>query len=345
MDITANFGDILFRGPVNVSARARASASDLFLLASASGSIHAGEGNISLVDPLTFRANAQALGTEDAVAEAISNIQLVANGDITLPGATSRAIANAPVSDFGDASAFANLGFRAGHDIDITNSGAFAGASANAPFASSLQPVTASANIQFLAGHDISIQGDVIAAAVALGGGTGNIADAIVNIQAGSLGSGNVNMSGDLAAFAFADPRNDSALASITVNAHNDIFIIGEDPIASAHAGAAAAFLQTHFTDSFTGTGGSGSTAIARITITAGGAISFIDQDEGKDQRLALFALPTHTPNIDPNALTEIQLLIDGQDCGVLGSAGADEGKAAACSKSAINFGGPDALP
>jgi hypothetical protein len=43
--------------------------------------------------------------------------------------------------------------------------------------------------------------------------------------------------------------------------------------------------------------------------------------------------------------LTEIQLLIDGQDCGVLGSAGADEGKAAACAKSAINIEAPDALP
>jgi hypothetical protein len=180
-----------------------------------------------------------------------------------------------------------------------------------------------------------------------LGGGTGNVADAIVNIQAdpSSLGSGNVNIFGNIAAFAFADPQNDSALASITVHAHNNIFVVGADPIASAHAGAAAAFLQTHFTDSFTGTGGTGGTAIGRITIAAGGTITFIDPRESEDQRLALMALPTHTPTLNPNVLTEIQLSIDGQDCGVLGSAGADEGKAAACTKSAINIESPDALP
>ena len=346
MNITANFGDILLRGPVSVDARARALASSLFLLASANGAIHAGEGDIALLDALSFRADARASGTEDASAEAISDVELEASGDIILPGATSRAKAVASSADFGDASAFAILSLNAGHDVDITGSGAFAGASANAPFAFD-RSVTASANLQIVAGHDASIEGDVIAAAVALGGGTDNIANAIVDIEAGSGGSGDVTMSGDLAALAFADPADDHALASITVNAHNDIVIVGHDPIASAHAGTALAFLQTHVTDSQTDSGGNGSSAIARITITAGGTVSFIapPENEINDQVLALLALPTDTPDIDPDVLTEIQLLIDGQDCGVLGSAGADPAKGAGCSKSALTIAEPDALP
>jgi hypothetical protein len=43
--------------------------------------------------------------------------------------------------------------------------------------------------------------------------------------------------------------------------------------------------------------------------------------------------------------LTEIQLSIDGQDCGVLGSAGTGEGKAAACAKSPVKIEGVDGLP
>ncbi len=344
LEISASSGDVALRGPINVSAAAQAAARDLTLLASANGSIDAGSGNISLARPLTVAALSQALGTEDAAAEAVSNAQLFAGGDITLPGAGVWAKAVAPVSEFGDASAFATLLLSAGEDIAITHSGAFARASANAPFATS-HAVVGSADLQILAGHDVSIQGNLIVTAVALGGGTGNSANAIVNVQAdsSSLGSGNLNMFGDIVALAFADPQNDHALASITLHAHNDIFVIGDDPIANAHAGTAAAFLQVHFTDSLSDSGANGSLATARITITAGGSIVFVPLDES--QRLALQALPTHTPNLNSGSLTSIQLLIDGQDCGVLGSAGADQGKGQGCAKSAINFEGPDVLP
>jgi hypothetical protein len=234
----------------------------------------------------------------------------------------------------------------ASHDVFITAGGAFVGASANMPNGSAFgSHAKGTASMLIEAGHDISINGNVGAAAIGIGGGTGDVANAIVDIEAGFLGSGDVTMFGNLFAFAFADPVNDHALASITVNAHNDIFVLGADPVASAHAGNAAAFLSTHFTNEVIGLGSPSSTAIARITIRAGGNITFINPLENKDQILALFALPTHTPTIASVDLDIIQMLIDGEDCGVLGSAGADPKVAAACAKGPINVPGSDSLP
>jgi hypothetical protein len=56
---------------------------------------------------------------------------------------------------------------------------------------------------------------------------------------------------------------------------------------------------------------------------------------------LTLYALPTQTPTLNSNGdLTIIPLSVDGDDCGVLGIAGADPAaiaKAKACKRKPIN--------
>jgi hypothetical protein len=336
---------VIANGPITVNALANVAMGEATIVADATGRITAGSGDVVINGPVRVRANVQAFGDFLSV-DALANLDINAGHDIILPNVAVRAVADASGFE-ASGSALANLTLNASHNVSITGGGAFAGASANMPNDLGSSHVKGSADLLINAGHTVFINGDVGAAAVALGGGTGDVANAIVGIEAGNLGSGDVTMFGNLFALSFADPVNDHALASITVNAQNDIFIVGHDPIASAHGGGAFAFLQTHFTDSTQHFAGSGSSAIARITIRAGGLITFLDPFFQKDERLALLALPTHQPNLNPNTLTEIQLLIDGQDCGVLGSAGADPNKAAACTKGGgINIPpGSDSLP
>jgi hypothetical protein len=63
------------------------------------------------------------------------------------------------------------------------------------------------------------------------------------------------------------------------------------------------------------------------------------------DQEGALRALASDQPNTHSGSLTAIESLINGLDCGVLGSAGAPQGKGEACAKSAFDIGGTDTQP
>ena len=191
-------------------------------------------------------------------------------------------------------------------------------------------------------GHDVVIDGNVDAIAVMLSNHSSNLARALIDIEVGTSGSGSLTMVSNIEALALADPRNDVATAGVTLNAEDNILVFGQDPIADAHAGdGVTAFLQTHFTTNLTQPGSSGSVANAFIHITAGGTITFISE-LNNDQVGALRALASDYPNTNSGSLTAIELLIDGLDCGVLGSADAQNGKGEACAKSAFNIEGSD---
>ena len=203
------------------------------------------------------------------------------------------------------------------------------------------------AEIDVEAHDDITILGNVTALGGAHGGGTGNTGEAIINIHAGLGGSGDLAIIGNVTALAVADPVNDHALASITL-AGNHILLVGADPVAKAVAGGLSAFRQSHFTthDSLTGAGGTSATA--RITITAdpGGVIA-IDPAAGEPNIDALIALPIYDQPFPSNALSVIPLALDAQPCGVLGEAGAPAATttAKACTKPPINVSESDMLP
>ena len=200
--------------------------------------------------------------------------------------------------------------------------------------------------IEVKAGHNVSVDGNVTAIAVALGDHSHQIANALIDIEAGTSGSGNLTMIiSNIEALALADPRNDQALAGVTLHAADNILVFGQDPIADAFAGdGTGAFLQTHFTTNLTHTGSSGSVANAFIHITAGGTITFISE-LNNDQVGALRALASDYPNTNSGSLTAIELQINGLDCGVLGSAGTPNGRGEACAKAAFDIGEPDTGP
>ena len=88
-----------------------------------------------------------------------------------------------------------------------------------------------------------------------------------------------------------------------------------------------------------TGTQG---TATADIDIRAGGTVTVVPLSSLTHIE-KLFALPVDKPTLDSNGLTIIPLSIDGQDCGVLGQAGATDeqlNKGKSCQRTPINVSG-----
>ena len=61
--------------------------------------------------------------------------------------------------------------------------------------------------------------------------------------------------------------HDDHATAGITLNAQNNILVVGNDPIADAFAGSVGAFLQTHFTRDLIHSGASGGVAGSLVIV------------------------------------------------------------------------------
>ncbi len=292
----------------------------------AGGSIHV---NGNVVASATAGASA---ASGMANAEAIAN--LVAGGNIDVAGNIGlNAIASATSGGGGVAKALLTVeagGLASiGGDISVT---------ANAHAASSAL-ANASANI--VAGSLLLI-GDVTGRATAIGGHGDH---AFANL-AMSASTGAVTVNGDIGAFAVADAASDAANASIAIIAAGAIILNGADPIASARigpgSGTTTAFRQANHTTHDGPVTGPGGVAYANILIrgsssTGGPPPSTADLTQIEK----LFALPADTPTLNSSGgLSIIQILINGQDCGVFGSAGADANaiaKALACQKSPIN--------
>ena len=79
----------------------------------------------------------------------------------------------------------------------------------------------------------------------------------------------------DMRALALAEPGGHHAAANASLTAHNDILVLGDDPIAFALAGTQAAFVQTH-SNAEVHHNGSGGSADAIIGVTAGGSAIFV---------------------------------------------------------------------
>ncbi len=108
------------------------------------------------------------------------------------------------------------------------------------------------------------------------------------------------------------------------------------------------AFRQAHFTTNQSVTGTQG-TATADIDIRAGDQV-LVFPPSSLEHVEKLFAMPTDTPTLNSSGgLTIIPLSIFGDDCGVLGLAGATQAqidKAKACHKGPINISDlTDVLP
>ena len=103
--------------------------------------------------------------------------------------------------------------------------------------------------------------------------------------------------------------------------------------------GSLVAFRQAHFTTNQSVTGTQG-TATADIDIRAGDQV-LVFPPSSLVHVEKLFALPTDTPTLNSSGgLTIIPLAVDGQDCGVLGRAGADQtmiNKGQSCHRKPIN--------
>jgi hypothetical protein len=263
------------------------------------------------------------------------------------------AFANLP--DFlasGNANAQTNIHLTAGSNISVGPDGLFAGVKA---LDTSGGVAFANAELAVDAGThgvgNIFIRGNDIARALAIGT-TSDQAHANVHLAAGGATEfgtgapsnfGNVVVLGNIGAFARADATNDKATASVEIFAHNNILIIGNDPIASAKIGLGSgttfAFRQAHFTTNSTAVG-PGGTAIADIDIRAGGEVTVVPTSS-LSHILKLYAMPTDELTLNSNGdLTIIPLTVDGDDCGVLGIAGADQAaidKAKACKRKPIN--------
>ncbi len=298
-------------------------------------------GTFSVAKPVKVSAEANVAANE-AVVDAIADLTIEATGDVTLPGAI--VLADAVGSGHANyANALAVVQLSADGDVDVSHSGLFAQANANAPLASSYD--TADAIINVFAGHDVFVAGNVDAIAVSLSNHSGNFANALINIEAGASGSGSLTMIiSNIEALALADPMNDHALAGVTLNAEDNILVVGEDPIADAFAGTVGAFLQTHFTTNLKHSGASSSVASAFIHIrSVDGTITFVPLNN--DQEGALRALASDQPNTNSGSLTAIKLLINDLDCGVLGSAGTPQGQGEACAKTAFDIGEADTGP
>src|SRR5262249_31331023 len=141
----------------------------------------------------------------------------------------------------------------------------------------------------------IFIQGNVLAVAQALGSSSDKAHANIVLNAANSGAFGNVVVIGDIGAFAYADAASDEANASVAIYAHDNIVLIGDDPIASARVGPSGgtvfAFRQAHFTTHDGPNTGPGGTAFAQIIIRAGGTV--VQVSSSSLVRIEkLFALP-----------------------------------------------------
>jgi hypothetical protein len=307
--------------------------------------------NLAIALFTNVQAFATYSGSSVRDADAIATIDLTAARNITIRGASAFADADAFHLANGGATATAFIDLDAGSSINVGTLGLFAGADANA---SGGRHAYANALIEVDAGSGgvggVFLQGNAIVVAGAVGGSPGNTALANVHLAGGGateLGTGasgtfgNVVIIGNVDAFAFADATSDHANASVEIFAHNNILIVGDDPIASARLGpngSILAFRQAHFTTNHSVTAPQG-TATADIDIRAGGTVTVIPLSSliGAEK---LFALPVDQPTLDSNGLTIIPLSVDGQDCGVLGPAGATEDqlkKALECHKSPIN--------
>jgi len=130
----------------------------------------------------------------------------------------------------------------------------------------------------------------------------------------------------------------------VEIFAHNNLLIVGNDPIASAHVGPSGgtvfAFRQAHFTTHDGPNNGAGGSALADIDIRAGGFVAVFPTSSLSHVE-KLYSLPTDDPTLNSSlGLTIIPLSVDGEDCGVLGIAGKDQAainKALACHHKPIN--------
>ena len=287
----------------------------------------------------------KAAGTVAATAE----VDMEAQGNIRVGGALTRAFASG--TDGSNASASANTKLNAtSGSISAGPGGLTAAAIA---LASNASHANAQANVAADAGQSIFIRGNVISFALAVSGGSGNTAHAKTHLAAGGATSsfdgppsnfGNIVVIGNIGAFAFADATNDEATASVEIFAHNNLLIVGNDPIASAAVGPSGgttfAFRQAHFTTHDGTNFGPGGGALADIDIRAGGFVAVFPASSLSHVE-KLYALPTDDPTLNSSlGLTIIPLSVDGEDCGVLGVAGKDQAainKALGCHHKPIN--------
>ena len=297
------------------------------------------------------RASASAVGQGEFggpghFVAATGSVFVQAAGNVNLGGAVANAFASGQSASDAYAKAVVDLDASSG-SIFVSPNGLFAIALANAPDASH---ASANALIEADASHNIFIQGNVISVAGALSDGPSNIAHANAHLAGGGgtefgIGTGsfgNVVVIGDIAAVAFADPfTGDLATASVEIFARNNILIVGDDPIASARVGPSGsifAFRQADFTTNSTAFGPEGR-AIADIDIRAGETVTVIPLSSLIDAE-KLFALPVDEPTLGSSGLTIIPLSVEGQDCCVLGQAGANANaadRAKNCHKGPIN--------
>ncbi len=303
-----------------------------------------------------IQANARAThsGSHSGNATATAYINIQATRNIGIRGVRGSAIAQLPSSfASGNANAQTNIHLTAGSNISVGPDGLFGGGIA---LDSSGGRARANVEIAIDAGTNgvgnIFVRGNDIAVAKAIGNSTDNRAHANVHFAAGGATEfgtgapsnfGNIVVLGNIGAFAVADATSDNATASVEMFAHNNILIVGNDPIASARVGPGSgttfAFRQAHFTTNSTAFG-PGGTAVADIDIRAGGSVTVVPTSS-LSHILKLYAMPTDEPTLNSSGgLTIIPLSVDGDDCGVLGEAGLDAtalAKAKACKRKPIN--------
>ncbi|HEX3065908.1 MAG TPA: hypothetical protein VHQ39_10525, partial [Dongiaceae bacterium] len=362
LDIDGDSGSIFIDGRIRMIASAHDEGTGN-ASAIANVDIDAGH-NITVTGDIGAFANATHLGSDSGNASAVASVGVNAGNNVSLRGLVAIADADVPdtsASHSANAIATANIGVKAGSNISIGPDGLFADADA---FAADGGHADANALIAVDAGQDgiggVFIRGNAIVIAGAIGGDTGNTALANVHLAGGGATEfgtgasgifGNVAVIGNIQAFAAADSLHDHANASVEIFAHNNILIIGDDPIASARLGpngSLVAFRQAHFTTNQSVTGTQG-TATADIDIRAGDQV-LVFTPSSLERVEKLFAMPTDTPTLNSSGgLSIIPLSIIGDDCGVLGQAGATQAqidKAKSCHKGPINVSDlTDTLP
>ena len=353
LNIVASSGNVFVGGGVFLRASALGSGSAT-TFANVAATINARHGVVIGGDIFATASAEQFSGDANVGANAF--VAVVAGNNISMNGARVRAGAVQDSSDNGDtAQALAELALVAGSNISVGTHGLLVQAGADAESAG---PASANALLSLDAGtHGVGgifVHGNVIATAKAIGSATSNLAHANVHLAAGganefSTGApsnfGNIVVIGQIGAFAYADPAtNDKATASVEIFAHNNILIVGNDPIASAKVGPSGgtlfAFRQSHVSTQFSSTGADGQHVLADIDIRAGGSITVVPASS-LEHVLKLYAMPTDAPTLNSSGgLTIIPLSVDGQDCGVLGLAGTDPNtvaKGQACHRKPIN--------
>ncbi len=328
--------------------------------AAAIASLSASDGGVSVGG--VVRASAQAIGhgssADSHLTAATAEVNIEAgDGNIRIGGAKARAVASG--TDGSNASANANVKLHASSgSISVSPAGITATALAFASAGTDTGGTHANAlgSIAVDAHGGVFIRGNVISLAVAISDGNSNTAHAKTHLAAGGAnvgtnddvgslgtGSGNVVVIGNIGAFAAADATDDKATASVEIYAHNNLLIVGNDPIASAKVGPSGgttfAFRQAHVTTNQFASGLGGS-ATADIDIRVGGFIDVIPPSSLTAVE-KLYSLPTDLLTLNSSGgLTIIPLAVQNDDCGVLGIAGMDQtaiNKAISCHRKPIN--------